>query len=399
MLLEPESADGAARFVGDAARAGRRIVIRGGGTKSDRYPLAPVSDDVLSTLRLNRVVAHRHGDLTATIEAGAPLDAVNRRLAEHGQWLALDPPWEERATIGGIVATNDSGPRRHRYGSPRDQIIGVEIARADGVRAKAGGIVVKNVAGYDLARLMTGSYGCLGVVLSATFKLYPIAPSSKTVVADAPSAAAAGNLAAAVNASQLTPTAVEIQRASSDTAGARTTQQSSFRLLIRFESTAASTAAQSAAAAALAQSCGARARAIDGDDERGEWDAHRSRPWNGSGAVARVTLLPANLTPALDAIASASIDGGCDLIGRAGLGVLLVRLDGDASSQASAISSLRAAVLPLGGTVAVLRASPELAAAVDAWGPMGDAFRVMQSVKRAFDPGGVLNPGRGPGGL
>jgi FAD/FMN-containing dehydrogenase len=124
---------------------------------------------VLSTLSLNRVVAHRHGDLTATVEAGARLDDVNRELARHGQWLPLDPPWSDRATIGGIVATNDAGPRRHRYGTPRDLIIGIEIARADGVRAKAGGIVVKNVAGYDLARLMTGSFGSLALITSATF--------------------------------------------------------------------------------------------------------------------------------------------------------------------------------------------------------------------------------------
>ncbi len=138
---------------------GVEVAICGGGTKSEwgSSPAAPAV--MLSTLSLNRVVAHRHGDLTATIEAGARLDDVNRELARHGQWLPLDPPWSDRATIGGIVATNDAGPRRHRYGTPRDLIIGIEIARADGVRAKAGGIVVKNVAGYDLARLMTGSFG------------------------------------------------------------------------------------------------------------------------------------------------------------------------------------------------------------------------------------------------
>src|SRR5581483_280423 len=105
--------------------------------------------------------------------AGAALDDVNRRLAAHNQWLPLDPPWSARATIGGIVSTNDSGPRRHRYGAPRDLIIGVEFARADGTLAKAGGIVVKNVAGYDLSRLFTGAFGALAVLVSATFKLYP----------------------------------------------------------------------------------------------------------------------------------------------------------------------------------------------------------------------------------
>ena len=114
-------------------------------------------------------------DLTATVQAGAALGPVNRELGGHGQWIPLDLPWSEHATIGGIVATNESGPRRHRHGAPRDLIIGVGLARTDGHLVKAGGIVVKNVAGYDLARLLTGSFGCLAVIVTATFKLAPLA--------------------------------------------------------------------------------------------------------------------------------------------------------------------------------------------------------------------------------
>jgi len=181
--VEPATVEEVAELLAAATRSNQRIVIRGGGTTGDRSS-APDGDILLTTTRLNRVLAHRHGDLTATVEAGAVLDDVNRVLARQGQWIPLDPPRSDRATIGGIVATNDSGPRRHRYGAPRDLIIGVEIARADGVRAKAGGIVVKNVAGYDVARLMAGSYGCLGVIVNATFKLYPRPTTSATVVAE-----------------------------------------------------------------------------------------------------------------------------------------------------------------------------------------------------------------------
>ena len=133
---------------------------------------------------MNAVVAHRHGDLTATIQAGATLATSIATLAQHRQWIPLDPPWADRATIGGLVATNDSGPRRHRYGAPRDLIIGVEFARADGRLAKGGGIVVKNVAGYDLPRLLTGSFGSLGVIVTATFKLYPLTAASRTLVVE-----------------------------------------------------------------------------------------------------------------------------------------------------------------------------------------------------------------------
>src|SRR5207342_3086849 len=145
----------------------------------------------------------------------------------HRQWIPLDPPSADRATIGGVVATNDSGPRRHRYGSPRDLIIGVEFARADGRLAKGGGIVVKNVAGYDLPRLMTGSFGSLAVIVSATFKLYPLTSASATVVVDLTSAPDLSPLVGRVLASHLTPTALELQT-------------SPPRLLMRFESIAES---------------------------------------------------------------------------------------------------------------------------------------------------------------
>src|SRR5262249_51446289 len=188
----PTTFEEAARALVEASSAGQRVSIRGGGTKSDWCGATAAADVVLSTTSLNRVVAHRHGDLTATFEAGARLADVNRALGTHRQRLPPDPPWADRATIGGLARANDSGPPPHRYGAPRDQIIGIEIARADGTRAKAGGIVVKNVAGYDLARLMTGSFGSLGVVLSATFKLYPLPAASGTLIVGLPSHAAAG---------------------------------------------------------------------------------------------------------------------------------------------------------------------------------------------------------------
>src|SRR5262245_36228814 len=251
--IAPRDGDELAAVLAEASRAGKRIAVRGGGTKFDWTSARTAPDLIVSTANLTRVLAHRHGDLTATIEAGATLADVNRALGQHRQWIPLDPPWPDRATIGGIVATNDSGPRRHRFGAPRDLIIGVEIARADGVRAKAGGIVVKNVAGYDLARLMTGSFGCLGLILSATFKLYPVPAASRTVVAELPSADAAGALALALNSSQLTPTAVEVQAPP-------------LRILVRFESTEASVEEQSAQAARLVEQTGGRGTIVRDDD-------------------------------------------------------------------------------------------------------------------------------------
>jgi glycolate oxidase FAD binding subunit len=388
--LEPRDLDEAAAMVADASRAGTPLAIRGGGTKWEWSATASADpstvDLTLSTRGLQRILAHRHGDLTATVECGATLADVNRALAQHRQWIPLDPPWSDRATIGGIVATNDSGPRRHRFGAPRDLIIGIEIARADGVRAKAGGIVVKNVAGYDLARLMTGSFGCLGIILTATFKLYPIPAASRTVVAELPTASAAGSLALALNGSQLTPTAVEVETPP-------------LRMLVRFESTEPSVDEQSAQTLRLVEGAGGRGTIVGDDGEAREWQAHDERPWRGSGAVVKVTTLPAQLGETIDAIARAASGSAVEIAGRAGLGVLLVRLDSPTDLQVRAIAALRERCRPGHGSVVVLRASDELRSAVDVWGPMGDSFRVMQAVKRSFDPRGILNPRRGPGGL
>lgn len=373
MTLEPRTADEAARALGEAARSGHRVAIRGAGTKSDWGESEHAADVLVSTLGLNRVIAHRHGDLTATVEPGARLDDVNRELATHRQWIPLDPTWSDRATIGGIVATNDAGPRRHRYGAPRDLIIGVEIARADGVRAKAGGIVVKNVAGYDLARLMTGSFGSLALITSATFKLYPLPSASKTVLVDLPSHASAAALVTALNASQLTPTAVELQAPP-------------LRALIRFESTAASADAQSANAQSLATSIGGGARVVDGAEESAEWSAHASRPWSGDGAVLKLTLLPADVSATLDAIGNAAAGIPFEVAGRAGVGVLIVRVEGDGAVQSRIVAALRTRVPPQRGSVVVLRGADALRASASD----DRARRVMQAVRRAFDPSGVL---------
>jgi glycolate oxidase FAD binding subunit len=381
----PATAEEVAAVLAEANAARRPVVVRGHGTKAGWSRPSAIDQVDLSTTGLDRIIAHRHGDLTATVEAGAVLDDVNRELARHGQWIPLDPNWPDRATIGGIVSTNDSGPRRHRYGGPRDLIIGIEIARADGVRAKAGGIVVKNVAGYDLARLMTGSFGCLAVILSVTFKLYPLAAASRTVVVDVPDVAAARAIVRALDANQLTPTAVEIQAPP-------------LRLLIRFESTVTSVETQCAKTVTLAADCGGRAVVLGTDEESREWTAHRNCPWSSDGAVVKVTLLPDDISSVIDVITRIAGVENTVITGRAGLGVLTVALNGSATAQADAINALRRRPVRT-GSATLLRASDELRAAVGVWGPPGDAFRIMQGLKRAFDPNGILNPGGGPGGV
>jgi glycolate oxidase FAD binding subunit len=386
IVMEPSTADEVGAVLELASRDALSVVARGGGTKLGWGAPPRSVDMLLSTSRLNAVVAHRHGDLTATVQAGAPLAAVNQELARHRQWIPLDPPFAGQATIGGIVASNDSGPRRHRYGAPRDLIIGVEFARADGRLAKGGGIVVKNVAGYDLPRLMAGSFGSLSVIVAATFKLYPMTTASKTLVADLKVPRDLGVLSAAVLGSHLTPTALEFAT-------------HPLRLLVRFESIPAAVDQQAANAIALLKDHGFSARAVSGSEEDALWTQHEQPVWRGPGAVLKVSLMPSALAGFLDTLDSKVGPTNYVAAGRAGLAVFLVHLGGDTAAQARAIEALRSTLAVGTGSAVIVRGSPELRTQADVWGPIGDGLSLMRAVKRQFDPAGILNPGRGPGNL
>lgn len=386
LMAEPATAAHLAATLGWAAGRGLTVRVRGGGTKLQWGAVARPADLLLSTARLDAVVAHRHGDLTTTVEAGATLANVNAALARHAQRLALDPPWPQRATIGGIVATNDSGPARHHNGAPRDLIIGCSIVLADGRTAKSGGIVVKNVAGYDLARLMTGSFGSLAVITSATFKLAPVASSSRTVSIALDALEDAAPLIARLADSSLTPSAMELECFPA-------------RLHVRFESIETSVTQQ---AAEVERFVGPNSPAVTvaGEAESRLWDDY-ARRWGEPGALIKVATRPTELGSTLVRLREACERDGVEMsaAGRAALGVVDVRLQGPVEAQAHVIDGLRER-LPAGeGSAVVRRAKPELRRLVDPWGRIGDALPIMRRIKAQFDPDGRLNPGGGPGGV
>ena len=386
VVVEPASGEAVGAVLAWASSEKLCVLVRGSGTKLGWGPAPRQVDVLISTRRLNAVVAHRHGDLTATVEAGATLGDVNRLLAQHRQWIPLDPLSAERATIGGLVATNDSGPRRHRYGAPRDLIIGIEFARADGRLAKGGGIVVKNVAGYDLPRLLTGSFGSLGVIVNATFKLYPLTAASRTLVVEPANPSDLGALALKLAASHLTPTALEFAT-------------HPLRLIIRFESIEASVIQQSETASKLIAETGCQARVLSESAEAEHWQNHGLLPEDDRGALVKVSVLPAELAETLSLIERLAGKRGYVAAGRAGAGVFLVRIAEDVQLQKRVIDGLRDALQIGQGSAVLVKGSPELRTHVDVWGPMGDGLAVMKAVKQQFDPAGILAPGRGPGGL
>lgn len=386
LVAEPVTADRLVATLGWAADLGLSVRVRGGGTKQQWGAVARPFDLLLSTARLDAVAEHRHGDLTATVEAGAPLADVNSALARHAQRLPLDPPWPARATIGGIVATNDSGPARYHHGAPRDLIIGCSIVLADGRAAKSGGIVVKNVAGYDLARLMTGSFGTLAVITSATFKLAPVAGSSRTVSIALDALEDAAPLIARLADAPLTPSALELEWPPA-------------RLNVRFESVEAAVVQQAAEVVRLAGDSG-RAGTLEGEAESRLW-ADYAAGWNASGTLVKLATRPTELVPTLVRLRDACKRDAVEMAaaGRAALGVVEVRLGGSAAAQARVIEEVRESLPPGEGSAVMRQAEPELRRLVDPWGPIGDALPIMRRIKAQLDPDGRLNPGGGPGGV
>ena len=377
----PESPEELAQILAHASRDRQLIVLRGGGSKLGWGRVPSRVDLVIGTEKLNRLLAHRHGDMTVTAQAGVPLAELNRRLAEHRQYLPIESAFEP-ATIGGIVATNDSGPTRHRFGTPRDLLIGVTLAMTDGRLVKAGGTVVKNVAGYDLGRLVSGSHGTLAAIVDATFKLLPIPLASTTLVATYADGNALAHDLTVLSGSQVELSAFDM----SVSTGGR------WILLMRMASSPAATAAQAAETRRLLSSAPA---AVSDDEEQSLWDEQIRAPWAEGGTIVRLSWLPSKL-PAVVAALSRLSQNGCQVetfTGRA-LGSGLLRLDGDESAIVAGIAALRASEDV--GHVVMLRATPRLKSQVDVWGPASGTIEVARTLKRMFDPADVLNAGRGP---
>src|SRR4029077_18699944 len=208
-VAEPENEEQLAALLSCANEAGVGVVPRGRGSKLDWGNPPKRADVILSTARLNRVLEHAWADLTVTAQSGCTVQALQNALVQHGQRLACDCLWPERATIGGLLSTNDSGALRLRFGALRDLIIGVTLALPDGTLASSGGKVVKNVAGYDLPKLVTGALGTLGVITRAVFRVHPLPRNTKSLSMSAGTLEKMQQLILAVQDSKLAHTALQ----------------------------------------------------------------------------------------------------------------------------------------------------------------------------------------------
>ena len=387
IVVEAESRAAVAAALQWAGQRSLSLVIRGGGTKLGWGAVPAPFEVLLDVSRLNRVLDHRSGDLTVSVEAGARLGDVNGLLRQRGQWLALDPPFAEAATIGGLLATNDSGPARHRFGTPRDLVIGIEIATMDGQIAKAGGQVVKNVAGYDLSKIMSGSFGSLGAIVAATFKLSPVPAASTTVLVPHLDSDATVRVVEAMVASQLEPVAFELDMRVPR--GGRP----EIDCMLRFASVPAAVEAETANASGRIATVHPAFRVLTGDEEQEFWRGYGRRPWEEPGIIVRAGWLPGNLAEVLSAVRALSADASLDLTGRLATGSGLFRIDARREAQLDVVSRMRAS--GVFGNVVVLRAPSDLKSRDWVWGAPG-AASLTAALKCELDPGGLLGAGRGP---
>jgi glycolate oxidase FAD binding subunit len=393
LILEPATEQQLAAALCVANEAGLAVIPRGGGTKLGWGNTPKRADVILSTARLNKIIEHPWADLTVSVEAGCTMATLQAALAQHGQRLALDPLWPEDATIGGVLSTNDSGSQRLRFGSLRDLIIGVTIALPDGTLASSGGKVVKNVAGYDLPKLVTGAFGTLGVITRAVFRLHPLPRNTKTLSISAGTLENMQKLILAIQDSKMAHTSLQ----------ARVEQNAEPIVDILFEGTEAGIAAQEA----QLRTIGGSAQIVD--TSSAVWSASEEL-WNepSPAAMAKITTLPAAIGRTVQSVQRISDQLSEQRATRWKLvmqatGIGWIRLEASSENLYNSLSDLRNEVERAGGSLSVFDrpGEPQRAGAVDAgtkrmdtWGQPGDALPLMRALKNQFDPRNTLNPGR-----
>jgi glycolate oxidase FAD binding subunit len=398
-VARPGSVEEASQVLRAAADDGLAVAFAGGGSKLGLGNPPERVDLLVSTGRLDHVLEHAAGDLVVRAQAGVRLADLQTALAPAGQWLALDPP-EPRATVGGVVAANASGPRRLRYGTVRDLIIGITVVLADGTVARAGGKVVKNVAGYDLAKLFCGSLGTLGMVAEVIFRLHPVPAATSVVTLQVDTPTQLGQAVRRLLRSPLEPSAIELTVDEWGWPG---------RLTVVFEGIRPGVEAQAAAAAGLLGPVGEAAVAGPGRTAAA-LSQLGALPFEKAEYALKATCPPAELPGVLaELVGGGRQRWGGPVSAHAGTGVLWLasgHREGDLPADSPemprvvrAITEARERVAARGGSLVVVKAPPELKRAVDVWGPATDALGLMRRVKERFDPDRRLSPGRFLGGI
>lgn len=406
LLVTPKSVEQVSQIVALTNSQNLTILARGGGSRINLGGIPDKIDVLLETSKLARLLEHEAPDLTCQVEAGLTLAALQTQLATKGQWLALDPPDAEQATLGGILASNTSGPKRLRYGTARDAVIGLQVVQANGEIARSGGRVVKNVAGYDLNKLYIGSLGTLGILVEANFKLQPIPAAERTLLLTFTNAEDAMRTVIAIQGSLLTPSALELidPAAASDMSNffGLNLPHTGYTLAIDFEGSPVAIDRQIDEARLLTRTHSALMSSdLEGQEQNHFWDVVREHT---QGTVTcKAAILVSQVARYLERVERICHRHELEaaIVAHAGNGILYIELRPSDATQRliEAIIELRLQAQEARGSMVIERCPIDLKRRISVWGEPGSDFYLMQRLKQQFDPKGTFVRGRFIGGL
>ena len=410
VVARPTSPQGISESMSVASEHGLSVSPLGGRTRAGLGNAPESLDLVVDMTRVDQVLAHNAADLTATVEAGIIVSRLQEILAEHGQFLAIDPPLPDRATIGGSLAVGWSGPATWQNWSPRDVVIGMRTVQADGTVTKSGGQVVKNVSGYDMARLHIGALGTLGIIAEVSFKLTPLPAQQATVMAAFESDESCLDAALAVFGSSLVPLAITTLHGQERLAGEGGIGGGRPSLAVRVGGRAKSVERQTDDVASIFRRFGANhVTVVDGDDAARMWRRMGDFGWAEETTPVvgiRASVLPTDIPGALESLPDMEDSPG--LAWRAttqtGQGVIDIHwlgAEGESPSEhvSDALSRTMQSVRGVGGTAVVTHAPTRIKESLDVWGEPTSAIDTMRNLKQQYDPNRLLNPGRFMGGI
>lgn len=391
ILCDPRNPEQIGAALSISAEAEASVIPWGGGTAMGLGNIPRQADVILKLERLDGLIEHDDANLTVSVQAGIKLTSLQKIVAQRHQFLALDPPCPDSATIGGTVAANINGARRMLYGGVRDLVIGMKMVLATGEQIKAGGKVVKNVAGYDMCKLFVGSLGTLGVITEITFKLAPIPESAATLFASGPLAQAL-RLVDELSQSTLLPAAIAIL--SSDLSTATSTAPEMPSVAVWAEGFEEAVVRHLREVQELAGRIGLTAEILQGETHQQLWEHLRDFGANGKEIVYRMTIPPASVAEVVEKINKRiAAERSARYIAHAGCGTVWISLAADTASAAW-FGKLSALAEERRGHVVMAAAPPEFKENIDVWGPPPLSLAVMREIKYQFDPQGILNPGR-----
>jgi glycolate oxidase FAD binding subunit len=398
----PASVDEVQSVIALAAEAGIPLMPWGGGTAATVGTPPARTGIVLGLARLDRLVEHEPGDLTATVQAGMTVERFQTALRERGQWLSLDPPDPDRATLGGVIAANAAGPRRHLYGTARDQLIGITVVTAEGALVRGGGKVVKNVAGYDLPKLFVGSYGTLGVIVELTVRLRPLPETERWVRVRFDHLKDAGVAVRAIMGADLIPTAIELLDAEASRALAL---EGAPALVVAFDGLPEQVDWQCTELSAVTAPLGGHG-VVPVPDPASLNPAAAWASADGLAAITRFSVLPALVTELMEHGAAAARQRGFQAAwtSHAGVGVVTAALFStserpELKAVATVLAEWRGLAHSGGGHATLEWAPLAVKSQTPVWDDLGAAGRVMQRIKAQLDPKNILNPGRFVAGI